>query len=63
MVYLVMSKLSEDLLAKFYSSHQEEHEDIATWSCRLEDILDKAIAQCDNPVGSGVCAVSSAVYS
>ena len=39
-------ELSEDLLAKFYSSHQEEHEDIATWSCRLEDILDKAIAQC-----------------
>ena len=27
------------MLAKFYSAKQEENEAVATWSCRLEDIL------------------------
>lgn len=41
---------SEDLLAKFYSSHQHHDEDIATWSCRLENLLHKALGQCQiNP--------------
>jgi hypothetical protein len=38
-------ELSEDLLAKFYSSHQQAEEDIATWSCRLEDLLDKVVSK------------------
>lgn len=33
----------EHLLAKFYSSKQEEHEDVTKWSCRLEDILSSAV--------------------
>ena len=33
----------EHLLAKFYSAKQEENEDVATWSCRLEDILSTAV--------------------
>lgn len=33
----------EHLLAKFYSSKQEEHEDVTKWSCRLEDILASAV--------------------
>ena len=33
----------EHLLPKFYSSKQEEHEDITKWSCRLEDILASAV--------------------
>ena len=33
----------EHLLAKFYSSKQEEHEDVTKWSSRLEDILASAV--------------------
>ena len=33
----------EHLLAKFYSAKQEENEDVATLSCRLEDILSTAV--------------------
>ena len=35
--------LNETLLADFYSARQKEDEDIATWSCRLEDLLNRAI--------------------
>jgi hypothetical protein len=31
--------LKETLLADFYSARQKDDEDIATWSCRLEDLL------------------------
>ena len=33
----------EHLLAKFYSSKQEDHEDVTKWSCRLENILSSAV--------------------
>lgn len=33
---------SESLMAEFYSAHQKSDEDVATWGCRLEDILDRA---------------------
>lgn len=33
----------EHLLAKFYSSKQEDQEDVTKWSCRLEDILASAV--------------------
>ncbi|OWF53814.1 Paraneoplastic antigen Ma2 [Mizuhopecten yessoensis] len=33
----------EALLAQFYSARQKEGEDAASWSCRLEDILNKAV--------------------
>ncbi|XP_069101525.1 uncharacterized protein [Argopecten irradians] len=36
----------EALLAKFFSAHQEEGEDVASWSCRLEDILMK-VSRCE----------------
>ncbi|KAL3885490.1 hypothetical protein ACJMK2_025543 [Sinanodonta woodiana] len=35
--------LKETLLADFYSAHQKDNEDIATWSCRLEDLLNRAV--------------------
>ena len=33
----------ETVLARFYSAKQGENEDVATWSCRLEDLLMEAI--------------------
>lgn len=33
----------EDILSEFYSARQREDEECARWSCRLEDILNKAI--------------------
>ena len=36
---------SQSLLAEFYSAQQEEDEDVAAWSCRLEDLLHKAWGQ------------------
>jgi hypothetical protein len=30
------------LLAEFYAATQDKKEDVAAWSCRLEDLLDKA---------------------
>ncbi len=33
---------SESLMAEFYSIHQKSDEDVASWGCRLEDILDRA---------------------
>lgn len=33
----------ESLLAKFYSAKQGDTEDVTSWSCRLEDILGRAI--------------------
>ena len=33
----------ETVLARFYSAKQDEKEDVATWSCRLEDLLMEAI--------------------
>jgi len=36
-------ELKESLLAKFYSAHQKEDEDVSSWSCRLEDLLAHAI--------------------
>lgn len=35
-------ELSENLLSEFYSAQQKPGEDVAAWSCRLEDILGKA---------------------
>ena len=35
--------LKETLLADFYSARQKDNEDIATWSCRLEDLLNRAV--------------------
>ena len=32
----------EALLGQFYTARQEDHEDVAAWGCRLEDILNKA---------------------
>lgn len=32
----------ESLLAEFYAASQDKKEDVAAWSCRLEDLLDKA---------------------
>lgn len=33
----------ESILARFYAARQGESEDITTWSCRLEDLLAKAV--------------------
>ena len=33
----------EDILSAFYSARQKEDEVCAHWSCRLEDILSKAV--------------------
>lgn len=33
----------ESVMSEFYSSRQKPEEDVASWSCRLEDILDRAI--------------------
>lgn len=33
----------EDILSEFYSARQKEDEGCAHWSCRLEDILSKAV--------------------
>ena len=35
----------EHILANFYSARQMESEDITAWSCRLEDLLSRAIDQ------------------
>ncbi len=32
----------ESLLAEFYAATQDKKEDVAAWSCRLEDLLEKA---------------------
>jgi hypothetical protein len=44
--------LAEDILAKFYNAQQRPDEDVAIWSCRIEDLLEqasmqKAISQAD----------------
>jgi len=36
---------TEIILAKFYSARQESDEDVSSWSCRLEDILNLAITK------------------
>ena len=36
----------ETVLARFYSAKQDEKEYVATWSCRLEDLLMEAIDAC-----------------
>lgn len=33
----------ETIMSEFYNAKQKDDEDVATWSCRLEAILDKAI--------------------
>ena len=35
----------ENILANFYSARQREGEDITEWSCRLEDLLSRAVEQ------------------
>lgn len=35
-------ELGETLLSQFYSAQQREDETVATWGCRVEDLLDKA---------------------
>ena len=37
--------LAEDILAKFYNAQQLPDEDVALWSCRIEDLLEQASAQ------------------
>ena len=41
----VYGKIDEDddTLAEFYSACQKEGEDVSSWGCRLEDLLDRAI--------------------
>jgi len=34
---------SENLLAQFYNTSQQEGEKVSTWGCRLEDLLDRAL--------------------
>ena len=34
----------EETLAEFYSARQKEDEDVSTWGCRLEELLDRAIS-------------------
>ncbi|XP_060075931.1 uncharacterized protein LOC132555598 [Ylistrum balloti] len=36
----------EALLGKFFSAHQQEGEDVASWGCRLEDLLMK-VSRCE----------------
>lgn len=36
---------SESLLAQFYSSSQRDTEDVASWACRIEDLLERAKRQ------------------
>ena len=33
----------ESVMSEFYGSRQKPDEDVASWSCRLEDILDRAV--------------------
>ena len=35
----------ESILSEFYSAHQGEEEDVASWGCRLEDLLGRAKQQ------------------
>ena len=35
----------EELMAEFYGARQKEDEDITSWSCRLEDIIGRALAK------------------
>lgn len=37
--------LAEDILAKFYNAQQRPDEDVALWSCRIEDLLEQASMQ------------------
>lgn len=37
---------TEDILAEFYSAKQKDTEDYATWSIRLEDLINRA-HKCD----------------
>lgn len=34
---------NESIMSEFYNARQKEEEDVTTWSCRLEGILDKAV--------------------
>lgn len=36
---------TEDILAEFYSAKQQDTEDCATWSIRLEDLINRAITK------------------
>ena len=38
-------EFGETILAQFYSSKQKDGEDVTSWSCRIEDLLDKARVQ------------------
>ena len=33
----------EETLSQFYSSKQRDGEDVSSWGCRLEDLIDKAV--------------------
>jgi len=35
--------VGQDVLAAFYSAHQEKDETVVAWSCRLEDLMQQAI--------------------
>lgn len=37
--------VGQDVLAAFYSAHQEKDENVVTWSCRLEDLMQQAIVE------------------
>lgn len=36
-------QVRETILAEFYSARQQDQEDVSAWSCRLEDMLSKAV--------------------
>ena len=38
-----MVETGEETLSEFYSAHQREDEDVSSWGCRLEDLLDRAV--------------------
>ena len=38
-----MVEVRENVLAQFYSARQQQDEAVSDWSCRLEDLLTKAV--------------------
>ena len=38
-----MAEVRESVLAQFYGARQREDETVSNWTCRLEDLLTKAV--------------------
>ena len=53
---------AEDLMEKFYAAKQQQSESVATWSCRLEDLLYRASLQKQLP-GSANDMLASKFFS